>query len=223
MTGMTARLVLARHGESTWNVEDRYQGHADSGLTSGGRAQAADLTEWLQTLPGGSPAIVASSDLARAYNTAQIYADRSGAVVRVDDRLRELDTGSWTGQRFSDIARLHPEAVGAAARGVDVRRGGGETFAELRSRVWSALCDLVGVMPVEPAPGGPPATLVVFTHGGPIRVAAAEALGLPTPGHAQLAPPPNCSVTILEVGEAGSRLVTYSAPTVPGARAARAE
>ncbi len=222
-----ARIVLARHGESAWNVEDRYQGHADSGLTVAGRTQAEDLADWLLALPGQPPTLLAASDLARARDTADAFARRTGQPVHVDARLREVDTGAWTGRLFTEIAREHPDDVAAAARGEDVRRGGGETFAELRKRVWLALTELARKVHAAKPPAGIPTasvpTMVVFTHGGPIRVAAAEAVGAPSPGHAAMAPPPNCSVTVLETDGAASRLVVYNASTSPGATAARAE
>ena len=55
---------------------------------------------------------------------------------------------------------------------------------------------------------------VVFTHGGPIRVAVAEALGLPPPGHRSLHPPTNCSISSLELVDGSWRLVSYNRPTV---------
>jgi probable phosphoglycerate mutase len=219
---MTARVVLARHGESAWNVEDRYQGQADSGLTSTGRRQAQQLARWLASGVSQRPTVVASSDLARARDTARAYTELVGATAVADRRLREVDTGDWTGRLFSEVVLSHREDVEAAVRGEDVRRGGGETFAEVRARVWSALIDLAGT---NASSGATASSIVVFTHAGPIRVAAAQALGLPSPGHPTLAPPPNCSVTIIDIEpvDGGARLVQYSSPTTSGATAALAE
>ncbi|WP_346114286.1 histidine phosphatase family protein, partial [Nonomuraea maheshkhaliensis] len=77
--------------------------------------------------------------------------------------------------------------------------------------------------PTRDATGG--ATVVVFTHGGPIRVGAAAALRLPVPGHLSFAPPVNTSLTV--IGYAGERqdhaVVEYNAPTTWAAQAARAD
>jgi probable phosphoglycerate mutase len=222
----TARVVLARHGESAWNVEERYQGHADSGLTDLGRGQAKRLADWLNEQNWPRPDILGSSDLPRALDTAAPYAESLGLEPVVDARLREVDTGSWTGRLFTEIAAAYPADVAAAARGDDVRRGDGETFAEVRQRVWAALTDLCRrAVEVHEGPGSP--FVVAFAHGGTLRVAAAQAAGAPVPGHRFFAPPPNCSVTLLDLDLAregtNGRLVGYSVPTTVGATASRTE
>ncbi len=211
------RLVLVRHGESVWNVEERYQGQSDSGLTAIGREQA-DVAAAALLARFGTPDLVVSSDLPRAMDTAQAYVRHFGIEARLDARLREADIGSWAGRPFTEIAAEYPDVLAAVRRGEDVRRGGGETFAELRRRVWQALTEAA-----DTAVGG--ATVVVFTHGGPIRVAAAAALRLPVPGHLSFAPPVNTSLTV--IGYAGERqdhaVVEYNAPTTWAAQAARAD
>ncbi|HTF10453.1 MAG TPA: histidine phosphatase family protein, partial [Asanoa sp.] len=138
---MSVRLVLVRHGESRWNTEDRYQGQADSGLTDRGREQAEVAAAVLEARFGTADLALAS-DLPRARDTAAAYARRVGGVpVREDARLREIEVGDWTGRTFADVAAAHPEQLAEFERGVDVRRGGGETFAELRARVWAALTE----------------------------------------------------------------------------------
>lgn len=198
-------LHLIRHAESLWNVEGRYQGQADSGLTAVGAAQAEALAEWLvAAFPRVD--IVAASDLPRVRDTAGPLAAALGVEVAVDPRLREVDIGDWAGRRFDDVALQAPDAVAAAARGIDVRRGGGETFAETRGRVVAAIDELVErALSVSSDAVG-----LVFTHGGPIRVAAADALGLDSPGHARIGPPANCSVTTIELGSGGRRLLRYN-------------
>ncbi|NUT03643.1 MAG: histidine phosphatase family protein [Hamadaea sp.] len=207
----SVRLVLVRHGESLWNVEERYQGQADSGLTPAGIEQAAVAATELRRR-FGSAELVVTSDLPRARDTAYAY-ERN---VIVDPRLREVDVGSWTGRTFTEVAAEHPADVAAAADGVDVRRGGGETFAEVRARVWAALAEAA-------QRAGDGATVVLFTHGGAIRVAAAAALNLPLPGHHELAPPVNTSLTVIAYAAGRSRLVEYNSPTAREARSTRAD
>lgn len=211
------RLILVRHGESVWNVEERYQGQADSGLTASGVEQA-EVAAAALLARFGTPDLVVSSDLPRAWDTAKAYLRHLGIEAEQDARLREADIGTWAGRPFTEIAEEHPEDLVAVGRGEDVRRGGGETFAELRRRVWQALVDAA-----SRAAGD--ATIVVFTHGGPIRVAAAAALRLPVPGHLSFAPPVNTSLTV--IGYAGEQqnnsVVEYNSPTAWAARAARAD
>lgn len=184
------RLVLVRHGESTWNAQGRIQGQLGPGLSGRGRDQAATVARWLgERYP--RPGAVAVSDLPRVTETAAAYLDLAPSDLVTDPRLREIDNGDWSGRTTAEVAAAHPEQIAAIRRGEDIPRGGGETFAQLTARVDAALRDLAGRV------AGPVA--LVFTHGGPIRVAVAAALGLPAGGHALLEPPGNCSVTELSV------------------------
>ncbi|MFG1697637.1 histidine phosphatase family protein [Nonomuraea sp. NPDC049309] len=215
MSGAT-RLILVRHGESRWNVEERYQGHADSGLTAVGIEQAEAAAKVLKAR-FGRPDLVVSSDLPRAWDTAQAFLRLAGGAAERDPRLRESDVGDWAGRTFTEIAAEYPDVLAEAARGGDPRRGGGETFTELRQRVWAALVDIA-----EQA--GPGRSVMVFCHGGPIRVAAAAALGIPEPGHLAFAPPVNTSVTVIDYGrERGNAVVEYNAPTAWAADATRTD
>lgn len=216
MTGPRVTLHLVRHAESCWNVEKRYQGQDDSGLTAAGIEQATAVGTWLlDMLP--TVDIVAASDLPRVRDTAGPLAAALGLEPLVDSRLREVDVGDWSGRTFEEIAFAEPAVVEAAAAGEDIRRGGGETFAQTRTRVVAALDDLVAAARGR----GEDRVVVVFTHGGPIRVASADALGVPPPGHARIGPPANCSVTTLEQNGPTRRLLRYNRPTVVGVAASR--
>lgn len=207
---MTVTVHLARHGESVWNVENRYQGQADSGLTTLGRRQAESLGLALaQLVP--APDLVLSSDLPRAADTARPYAERVGALVRSDAALREVGVGDWSGRAFTEIAAEFPDTVAAIRSGADLPRGGGETFGQVRDRLLRALA---GATERLGAAAGD-RVVIAFTHGGPIRLAAAAAVGLPSPGHAGFAPPGNCSVTTINYHSGGpAELVRYNHPIV---------
>src|SRR5690606_30080230 len=140
----------------------------------------------------GDASLLVRSDLARVVETAATLERALGLTGRVDPRLREIDMGSWSGKSWRRIAEEDPHGFRRWCDGEDIARGGGETYAELQARVWSAIRDL--------ASGGaandgdePHATVVVVTHGGPIRVAVAAALGLPGTGWQALDPVDNCS------------------------------
>ena len=191
-------LVLLRHGESLWNAEHRYQGQQGTGLSARGRQQAKQAADYLQSFEFDG---IVASDLQRVTETLQPYLDsRDHLEVRVDKRWREIDVGTWGGRMIADIAAEEPHVVEAFARGEDVARGGGETFRQLRARVWDAAQDITrsGVRRV-----------LVVTHGGPIRVAAASALGLPAGDEMLLDPPGNCSLTTLRL----DGLTSYNVPT----------
>jgi broad specificity phosphatase PhoE len=134
-----ASFLMIRHGESTWNAADRWQGQGDPPLSPRGRAQVARLCDELAS--AGIDAIVAS-DLARARQTAATLGDALGLPVASETRLRELDVGSWTGCTRDEIVARDGEALARFESGaVDVRAGGGETREELRRRALAALRD----------------------------------------------------------------------------------
>src|SRR4051794_31989953 len=115
---LSARLVLVRHGQSTWNAEGRLQGQADPPLSARGRDEARALAPVL----GGFPAErVIASDLRRTRETAEA-AGFSGAAL--DPTWREIDVGEWAGR---PLAELPPggEPAGRGGPPVPPRGGGG--------------------------------------------------------------------------------------------------
>jgi broad specificity phosphatase PhoE len=184
---LSRHLVLVRHGESTWNAEERLQGQLDPPLSDRGREQARAL---LPLLDGVPPDRVISSDLSRARETADLLGLRP---ARLDPRWREIDVGEWGGKTAAEID----------AQGSDLTnwRGGprtardGETWEAFSARVAGALEELMEA-------GGP---WLVVCHGGCIRVSVAHVTGADP---LRLGSPPNASVTVLEVGER-PRLLVY--------------
>ena len=156
-------LLLVRHGETDWNRESRFQGHADPPLNARGREQARALAE---TLAADSISAVYSSPLRRALETAEIVAQRLGVAVETVEGLREVDVGEWQGLTRDEIERRFPVAY---ARWLDHGRGWetGESYEEMGERVIAALAELASRHGDE--------TVLVVTHGGPVRAAEARA------------------------------------------------
>jgi broad specificity phosphatase PhoE len=178
---MSATIVLVRHGETDWNRERRFQGHADQPLNEAGRRQAGDLAEALR---GERLAVVYTSPLRRASETAAIVADRLGLDAQELDALREIDVGSWQGLTIDEVKIRFPEASP-----LDWRSGwrDGETDEELSARVLPALLDVGASHPDE--------AVVVVTHAGPIRAALAFAMRLSfEESRARIGPLANCAV-----------------------------
>src|SRR5512133_1433936 len=99
-------LLLVRHGETNWNRERRFQGHADPPLNDAGREQARELAE---TLAGEGIDAIYTSDLQRARETAEILAARFGSEVVALRELREIDVGDWQGLTWPEIEERHPD------------------------------------------------------------------------------------------------------------------
>jgi 2,3-bisphosphoglycerate-dependent phosphoglycerate mutase len=160
-------LILARHGETDWNRENRFQGHADPPLNAVGRRQSAELAD---ALAGEPIARVYTSPLRRAAETAEIVARRLALAVEPLEPLREIDVGSWSGLTRDEVAARFPEAY---ARWLERAPHGfeqGETYDQLARRVLPAIHSLAERHPSE--------TLLVVTHGGPSRVVQAHAAGI---------------------------------------------
>jgi probable phosphoglycerate mutase len=159
-------ILLARHGETDWNSERRWQGHADRPLNDVGREQARALAE---TLAGRAVDVVYSSDLVRAYETALIVADRLGRSVEVDAGLREVDVGDWAGRLLTEIEKDDPEGFQRWRQGRKAWNGG-ESYEEMGERVVAAVLRLAARHPGQ--------TVLIITHGGSIRACRATAVGL---------------------------------------------
>lgn len=168
---MTAqRIILWRHGRTAWNLINRFQGQADIELDEVGRGQAARAARVLAAL---EPAVLWSSDLSRARETAGALASLTGLEVTTDKRLREIHVGSWEGLTGDEVDRLDPELSRRLRAGEDVRRSAtGESPSEVALRVAEALTELA-----EAAPDG--STVVAASHGLAGRVGIAELVGLP--------------------------------------------
>jgi broad specificity phosphatase PhoE len=174
-------LVLVRHGETDWNRERRFQGHADTPLNDAGRRQAAELADMLR---GERLTVVYTSPLRRASETARIVAERLGLQALELEALREIDVGDWQGLTIEEVRARYPEHVhGAWHAGWP----NGETHAEFDARVLPALLDLGTRHPDERVLG--------VTHAGPIRTALAAAASLSREeSRAQIGPLENCAV-----------------------------
>ena len=159
-------ILLARHGETDWNHDSRFQGRADPPLNNLGRRQAAELAA---TLAGEEVAAVYSSPLHRALETAEVVAAAHRLTSVSVDGLREVDVGSWQGLTRSEVELRFPEQY---RRWLDFGQGweDGETYEQMGTRVVGALEQLALQHEDE--------RIIAVTHGGPIRAALARAAGI---------------------------------------------
>jgi glucosyl-3-phosphoglycerate phosphatase len=170
------RLLLLRHGQSTWNADGRWQGQADPPLSPLGEEQARDAA---RRLAPGQFSRVLASNLLRALRTAEILAQALGVPVEVDPDLREIDVGDWQGLTRDEINERAPGALADWSEGRSESTPGGETRAHLTDRARSAL--------LRAAAGSAPGEAVlVVSHGALIRHLD-RALGLEPHGVGNLA------------------------------------
>ena len=137
LTAGSASVYLARHGQTAYNLEGRFQGQQPIPLDDTGRAQARELAE--RAASYGFLALW-SSPLLRARETADAVGRALGLEPIEDARLMETDAGDWTDRSFAEVQAEAPEQFAAFAAGnPGFAFPGGESFAEQEVRVAAAL------------------------------------------------------------------------------------
>jgi broad specificity phosphatase PhoE len=182
-----SRVYLARHGETAYNLEGRFQGQQPVPLDDTGRTQAAELAERAVAYDF---AVLWCSPLLRARETAEIVARRIGLAPREDARLMETDAGDWTNRSFADVRAEAPEQFDAFAAGEPAFAfPGGESFAQQEVRVGAALDEIEeGALPA-----------LAVCHGMVIRAALSVRVGRWLPAGQRV---PNGALVPLDASEA---------------------
>lgn len=165
------RILLARHGETPWNAEGRYQGQEDIPLSPVGEAQAQSLGERLHDLPITR---AVASPLRRARRTAELALGESrAAVLTLDAGLMEIAHGTWEGLLASEIGERDGDRL-AAWRDTphDVLMPGGESLQHVFDRAWPALVRACEGLAADD-------TLLVVAHDAVNRVLLCHVLGIP--------------------------------------------
>lgn len=166
------RILLARHGETKWNAEGRYQGQEDIALSPVGEAQAISLGRRLEGLVIDR---AVASPLQRARRTAELTlgADRA-SLLQLDPGLQEIAHGNWEGLLASEIHARDPERLQAWREAPDtvLMPGGGESLQQVFDRAWPAFVRAAENM-------GRGDTLLVVAHDAVNRVILCHVLGIP--------------------------------------------
>lgn len=150
------RIIAVRHGETAWNVDTRIQGQLDIELNERGRWQARRLAQALADEPISA---IYSSDLARAFETADTVAQRLGLKATPHTGLRERAFGVFQGQTFVDIEATWPEqALRWRRREPDWAPEGGESLVQVQQRIEQTTQELAARHPGE--------LILLAAHGG---------------------------------------------------------
>ncbi|TZF90835.1 histidine phosphatase family protein [Cognatilysobacter lacus] len=164
------KILLARHGETPWNAEGRYQGQADIALSPVGESQALALARRLHDVPITR---AVASPLSRARRTAQIALGDRASMLATDPGLMEIAHGDWEGLLATEIRERDGERLRAWRESPDtVLMPGGESLDGVLDRAWSAFaraCDGLGHDD----------TLLLVAHDAVNRVLLCRILGLP--------------------------------------------
>jgi probable phosphoglycerate mutase len=234
--GLTATLVLVRHGQSTWIAEGRFQGRADPPLSALGEEQAALVAARLGGPRGSDPMAPTaphalwSSPLGRARGTARHLAALPGwPPIRAADGLSEIGQGEWEGQPSAVVAARWPDLLAGWRRDPLAHHApGGEALADVDVRIRAALEEILRDLPpvdgpdaaqshapaASPVPGyAPVATTrpwaVVVAHDGVLRLALLSLLGLPL-GAFWRVPFVLCGITVVTIDRGATALRAHN-------------
>lgn len=197
------RIVVLRHGQTAWNLEQRAQGHIDVELDEVGQVQAKGAAAALASYDA---CLLVSSDLARAAQTADHVAASTGLPVEHDPRLREYDVGvNRAGLTLAEYSAAHPEEHAHLLAGRHELVEGRETPHQVADRMRAALhavadrLDEATSVESSPEEGLPeaPRTAIVVSHGAAIRTGVTAFLGLPPEAESALAGLANAGWVVL--------------------------
>jgi probable phosphoglycerate mutase len=169
----SCRVLAIRHGQTSWNAEQRLQGHMDIPLDATGQWQAQQMA---QALADEGIDAIYSSDLQRAHRTAAALAASTGAAVHQRVDLRERGFGFLEGSTHAEIELRWPgDARSWRRRDVVARPGGGESLLQFSNRCVGAAMQLAARHP-----GG---AIALVAHGGVLdclyRAATGASLNAP--------------------------------------------
>jgi len=193
------RILLIRHGQTDWNLEQRWQGHLDVPLNEAGQAQVRRLADHLRER---TITAVYSSDLTRAQMTAAQIAEVHGLTVKPDPRWRELNLGVFQGMTTSEINGKYPDEARQMRQdylGYVIPTG--EPRRAMQERAYAAYRDIIAR---EPGP-----EIAVITHGGTIRVLLLNLFDIDDAMRRMSVK--NTSITTIEVNGDRARLIEAAA------------
>ena len=165
------KILLARHGETAWNAEGRYQGQEDIPLSDVGEAQARSLGERLRHVHIDR---AVASPLKRALRTAELaLGEDRVAKLTTDAGLMEIAHGTWEGLLAAEIRERDPDRLHAWRHAPhEVLMPEGESLQHVIDRAWPALQRATEGL-------GKDDTLLVVAHDAVNRVLLCKVMGLP--------------------------------------------
>ncbi len=170
MDDMTT-LLLVRHGQTDWNLNGRWQGHADVPLNETGRGQAAAIAQRLAAQTEWKIDALIASDLERAAETAVIIGNAIGHTPVFDPIWRERDLGGFSGLTREQIRAKYPGVLAEEKRGMGLIIPDGESADLFWDRGDKAIKHVTANHAGK--------TVLVVSHGGLLHVIIAGLLGMP--------------------------------------------
>lgn len=185
---MSTKIIMVRHGFSLANEAKKFAGHWDIELTELGKKQAEKAGAYFKEHPVD---VLYSSDLLRAYQTAEPIGKALGLPIHKDTGLREIKAGEWEGISFDDMAVQYPKEAEIWVSDIGRSRcPGGESVAELTERIAGAVRRIA-----EKHDGQ---TVCITTHATPIRALTTVAAGVPVEEMVNVPWAANASINVFE-------------------------
>ncbi len=196
------RIILLRHGETTWNIEGRYQGQEDTPLSERGMAQGKAAALALKDVHIDH---AISSPLSRSYDTCQMAASYHHINVQKDVRLIEINHGLWEGIHAEEIKEAYPKEFHLwHTHPEKVQMPHGENLEDVRRRVREAFDEYTKTYEGE--------TILVAAHDAVNKAILCDLLGLPM-SHFWQIKQDNACINVVEYENGIWRLVTVNATT----------
>lgn len=193
------KLYIVRHGQSVANVNNVFLGQTDMDLTELGFEQARLTANYLKDIPVDK---IYSSDLIRAYHTAEQTAKLLDMPIIVDKGLREIDGGLWEGLPFTELWEKYYDSMVTFTTDIGVSKvDGGESVEELYYRFNGTVEKI--------AKENDGKTLFIFSHAGCLRCFATLCMGKEVKDMKDVPWPNNASVTEVEYDNGKFKLIKY--------------
>jgi valyl-tRNA synthetase len=178
-----SKWFIVRHGETDWNKEGRSMGHKRVPLNETGKEQVRGAAE---KFAEKKIDMIISSDLLRCEETATIIGEKLGIKPIFDKRLREIHDGEWEGLLRNEIMEKFPDQWSVRSN-LDSKRGGGETWRDVKNRVQEAFEDYQKKYKDK--------NILLVTHGGAIGSLTSILRGFPE----GKIPPPVTNASVMEI------------------------
>lgn len=193
------RLILVRHGESTWNLTGRYQGNIDTELSELGVRQSACVAERLR---GMHLDAVYSSSLRRALHTAIAVALSHSLDIQVEEDLVEIDHGAWNGLLKEEVEKRYgPLLERWQLTPSQVKMPGGESLSDVARRVQRVLDRI--------ADAHPQGSVAVCSHDAVLKTIVALSIGMDLDDFWTVRMD-NASITVIDYDREGSHILVLN-------------
>lgn len=189
---MSTRLYIVRHGQSKWNLESKIQGSTDIELSEEGIKQAYSLAKRLKY---EKIDIIYSSNLSRAYKTAEIIAKEFNIKVNILHELREITFGVWEGLTNIEIENLYKEKYHTwKTDPTKVVIENAETLKQLQDRILKGIYPLIEKNKDK--------NILIISHGTSIKALILGLLGIDLSFYPKIKQD-NTAVNIIDIKDDG--------------------